>query len=761
MWTIPTILVKPITSDPRIPMFHESDSKISWKRLFFMGVGFYFLFLLLTPLGLFNDWIPPLSHSGYYSVKTVDGGDDTGYYAYLRSVFFDGDLDFIDEHYYAHTNRFNSTGYVFSNWQLGQAVLYLPFFMVGHLSVLLYSALGYPVKADGYSAPYFIATAVASTTYLFAGLMIMIQILKKIVGERIAWVTSISLWMASPLLYYTFIRQRMAHTTEFFLAALFVLVWIYYRESTRKSHHAVMGVCLGLLCLVRLINANYGVLYIADMAFLWFAGRNSSNRIPVKDVLINVLCFTGMFLVMLLPQFVAWNQLNGFIISPYLVDTFQGQATEISTSFIILGSKLYDIFFSAKWGLMVATPLWFAGLIGLLIPGPVPKSIRFASVVSVISLIIVMLSFVESDAYGNRYLIAAAVLLTMGLANLLHRFFDNKATRHVAMVFVLICVAIQYLMIVQYKVTLPYNHPRFSFEALSGITQILFDQPTLLLRSTNFFRLIGFEKGTWDFVDGMYLLIFPLAQLVCVVGVSCLLGRSTYETSAWEVLTRPKNVIAVGILMSLILVGIVNIATPDKPLGEIEKRVTYKKLLSEGDSFLAKENWDSAQTSFEKASFLMPSLWTPYFKQGIAFGAQNKFKQAAKHYKAGLEIYPDDPSLLVNYGTTLSVLEKFNEAAPILRASIRQWPRNPNAYNALAMIYLKQNNHEKAKDMFFLAVAVKPNFGTGHANLAILYDMMNDKDQATAHLERALELGVRGPIIDNLLRTLQIPPLKS
>ena len=159
-----------------------------------MGGIFYFLFLLLTPLGTFNDWVPPLSHSGYYSVKTVDGGDDTGYYAYLRSVFFDGDLDFINERYYAHINRFNSTGYIFSNWQLGQAVLYLPFFLIGHLLVLLYDILGYPVKADGYSSPYFIATAIASATYLFAGLIIMCRALAKFFGEHVAWIASISFW---------------------------------------------------------------------------------------------------------------------------------------------------------------------------------------------------------------------------------------------------------------------------------------------------------------------------------------------------------------------------------------------------------------------------------------------------------------------------------------------------------------------------------------------------------------------------------------
>ena len=106
----------------------------------------------------------------------------------------------------------------------------------------------------------------------------------------------------------------------------------------------------------------------------------------------------------------------------------------------MLGSKLQDLFFSAKWGLAVATPLWFAGFIGLLIPGPVSKSIRVASLASLISLIVVMLSFVESDAYGNRYFIAAAVLFTIGLANLMDRCFRNKVMGYATIVFIVACV---------------------------------------------------------------------------------------------------------------------------------------------------------------------------------------------------------------------------------------------------------------------------------------------------------------------------------
>ena len=140
---------------------------------------FFFFFLLASPLGVFNDWIPPPAHSGYFSITRIDTGDDTGYYAYLRSIFFDGDIDFYNETNFIHADKFTSTGYVFNNWQIGQSVLFLPFFIFGHLWALALNALGYPVTLDGHSFPYYMSTALASQTYLFIGLLLAFRINKK------------------------------------------------------------------------------------------------------------------------------------------------------------------------------------------------------------------------------------------------------------------------------------------------------------------------------------------------------------------------------------------------------------------------------------------------------------------------------------------------------------------------------------------------------------------------------------------------------
>jgi Tfp pilus assembly protein PilF len=366
-----------------------------------------------------------------------------------------------------------------------------------------------------------------------------------------------------------------------------------------------------------------------------------------------------------------------------------------------------------------------------------------------------MLSFVESDAYGNRYFIAASALFTIGLANLLHKCFRSKVIGCIALGFIAACVISQYFMIAQYKIVLAYNHPFFSIEALSQSFQVFFNNPLLLLRSTNFFRLMGFEHAEWDFVDGMYLLIFPLAQLTCVVGVLYLFGSSTQSLFILKKIIQPKHVVIAGVLTSLVLVGGVRVGAPNKSVQEIEKRVNYKKLLSAGNSFLTNGNINSALVSFDKASEIMPDLWTPYFKQGVIFGSQKKFKQAVQKYKKGHEIYPDHPSILANYGATLAILGETNQSESLLRAAIRQMPNNSNAYNSLAQVYLKKNNPSKSRDMLLLAVAVNPGFGTGHANLAMLYVMMNQRDNAKIHLDKALGLGLRNSMTENLQTMLQ------
>ncbi len=723
---------------------------MSKKSAILTGSIFYLAFLLLTPLGLFNDWIPPLKQTGYYSLTTVDGGDDTGYYAFLRSAFFDGDLDFINERYYSHIERFNDTGYVWSNWQLGQGILYLPFFLIAHFLAKLYSGLGYPVPADGYSVPYYMGTAIASATYLFIGLLLLSAGLKKIFSERVALTATVFVWLGSPLLYYTFIRSRMAHATEFCFSALFLLVWLHFRESEKKSHHAVMGVVLGFLCLIRLINLCYVVLYAADLLYRCWTHREKMDAAKLRSDLLCMASFFGMFLVLLLPQFVAWNQLNGFIISPYIVDTVQGQAGAASAA----GSsgKFYDVFLSPRWGMLFAAPLWFLGLCGLFVQSAVPKEVRVPMIACVAGLLVILLSFVESDAYGNRYLIPATVLFGFGLGALLSWCERSRIAWSAGLALAAACVFAQYMMIVQYKVFLDYDHPRYTLEALGNVPQLLGNNFSSLLRSTNLFSLLSLERpGAWDYKDILYMGLFPLAQLLAMVAAGGLFYYFAGTARTAGFLLSPKFVPVKAAAISSALVVIVGMTAPTMSVEEIEARKSYKELLGEGDALLNHGKPEEAREKFVRASRLMPGLWKPYYKTGWTWQIQGNIPEANKNFEKTLEIYPDHADAMFAYGDGLLRMGRFEESEKYLNGALRGVPTNKHVYDSLAQAYGRQGKHEKAAELLRIAVAIDPNYGTGHANLALVYTMMKDRDRAVNHLIRAINLGVKGPVMDNLV----------
>ena len=100
-------------------------------------------------------------------------GDGNGYYAYVRSVILDGDLNFENEYARADPKfrenlfkrRITPRGYLDNPWAPGSAVLWAPFFLAGHAIATAGNALGLAVPLDGFSPPYRWAVAVGTATF--------------------------------------------------------------------------------------------------------------------------------------------------------------------------------------------------------------------------------------------------------------------------------------------------------------------------------------------------------------------------------------------------------------------------------------------------------------------------------------------------------------------------------------------------------------------------------------------------------------------
>lgn len=737
-----------------------------FQRLVLGGILF-FVFLLLTPLGIFNDWIPPEVHKGYYSVATIDAGDDAGYYAFLRSMFFDGDLDFFNELNYAHSEKVMPTGYVFNNWQMGQALLFLPFFIVGHLLALLYQALGYPVSVGGYSAPYYISTAVASVTFLFAGLILVCKTLRSFVDKRFALFVTLSIWLASPLIYFSFIRQRMAHTAEFFFAAVLIFAWIHFRPlvSAEKGplpvvlRHAAVGALLGFLCMTRVINIAFFALFAVDLLWSFRADLKSSATIK-KLCMLGGAGLAGFFLVML-PQIVCWYRLNGVPFPPRHLK-YAGEGL-FDTSLLPLLEKTWALFFSAQWGLLFSMPLILAGGVGLFLKNERLKEIRPGLLAYLAGIFSIVILYPEtSDSYGHRHFISALPVFALGLGNLLWRISaaGSKWGLRIAITGCLSAMLAQYFMLIHYKVTLPYNQPEFTLKALGATAEVLFNHPDLLLRSTNFFNVLP-HLQSWNYLDGLFLLVFPLFQLAGLVAVW--FYAKSMEQSSWlqAKVLHPKFILGKSAVVSILLLTLVIMSTPTKTPSEISARMRYQETVKKGEEHIRKREIEAARTDYTQALELDPQVWKPYFMLGQTWQAEGNIDKANSFYRKVLVYNPNHSQSMLLLGNNLKRQGNIEDAEKMLHSAIRSWPQNVPAYDALAQFLLTQGKIEEATKWLSDAVQINPNHGPGHINLAMGYHSLNQKQKSLYHLNRALELGMKGPAVDQIksiiLKTPKMP----
>ncbi|MEK9628149.1 MAG: tetratricopeptide repeat protein [Nitrospinota bacterium] len=721
------------------------------SALYFGGI-FIFTFLLLTPLGVFNSWVPPNIHKGYYSVTTIDAGDDSGYYAFLRSTLIDGDLDFFNERNYAHAEKINPTGYVFNNWQMGQAILFLPFFLIGHALAHFYQSLGYPVSTDGYSAPYYISTAVASGTYLFAGLFFVYRTLRMYARKRVSMLVAISVWLASPLIYFSFIRQRMAHTSEFFLASILIFIWIQYRKSREPMHYAVIGVILGLLSMTRVINIAFFALFAVDLLWEFRKDWKTSPGQAFKQTSLLAGTLGGFFFLTMLPQIYCWYQLNGVPFPPRHMK-FAGEGlTGISLG--PLFENLYTLFFDAKWGLLFSMPLAVLALIGFFLKDSFSKNLRPGLLAYLVGIFGIILLYPEDSAsYGHRHLISALPVFAIGLGILFQRFSGDKPKiiKTGPFLFCLIAILLQFSMLVQYKVVLPYNHPEFSLKAIGSTFDLVSGHPQLLLRSSNFFNVIFLDlPDSWGYRDGMFLLLFPLYQLVSVALVIFLFHKGFKEKGFLPSILSPRTFVINSSILSVFLMVVIGFAAPTKPETEIQSRLKYLEASKNGEMLFKGGQLDASRIAFSEASQYLPVAWKPYFRIGQTWQSQGNLNEANKNLRMALRFNPGFSPGLTMLGNNLKRLGKGPEAEKVLREAIRSWPHNKYAYDSLAHVLATLNKRPEAIQMLKHAISIDPNYGVGHANLAMIYSSLKENQKSQEHLNRAIQLGVQGPVIDRI-----------
>lgn len=406
------------------------------------------------------------------SIPRIYATDEVRYYVYLRSLYFDGDLDFRNEfHHFANEGLKNGdealynalirdhpddppihphTGMARNNAPIGSALMWSPGFILADGLVRVANSLGAVLPADGYSWPYIWSVCLMSALYSLAGLLLTYRLARRMSGVFAATLATITVWLATPLVFYTYISMPWAHPVAFFLVALFLTIWLgdgqqplVERQAQRSaSTWAVLGLVGGLMTITReqmalfiLMLAVEGlVAYARLFAQCWqspyqtVTAHLSTPSFPYhlwhawRPLLTGHLIFVTVFVVAIVPQLLTYQVLNG---APH-PDTIVSGKLASSGGF---SPHFFDTLVDPHHGAFFWSPVLPLGLIGLFW-----LARRDWLLAALLGLGFVAQTYLNgsfgttwhlSGAFGFRRLIECTPIFVLGLAALIEWLFPR------------------------------------------------------------------------------------------------------------------------------------------------------------------------------------------------------------------------------------------------------------------------------------------------------------------------------------------------
>lgn len=101
-------------------------------------------------------------------------------------------------------------------------------------------------------------------------------------------------------------------------------------------------------------------------------------------------------------------------------------------------------------------------------------------------------------------------------------------------------------------------------------------------------------------------------------------------------------------------------------------------------------------------------------------------------------------------GFILTEMGRSNEAIEIFSTLSTDFPRLPEPYNNLAVLYAQQGQFEKARDTLQLAIQANPSYAIAHENLGDLYARL-----ASEAYKKAAKLDDKNPTVQSKLKLVQ------
>lgn len=282
--------------------------------------------------------------------------DEIQYFSYLRSMWFDHDLSFENEYRYFYDRgigrsdgfhetfleRQTDTGRRINFGTLGCAILWSPFYGVGHVAAGLTGA-----RRDGFSTPYIAAVAYGSALYGFLAIVLAIRCAGRLGFNGFAG--GLAAWFGTPLLFYMYVAPPFSHACSAFTVALFTYVWLRVRDDWSPAGMAALGAAGALMAMTREQDIFFAAGPVLDF------GLHILTQSP-KPKAQGLFAAAVAFIAVYAPQLAAYRVLNGHF----------GPHASVANKMKWYAPHALQVLFSLEHGYFVWTPLAVLAIVGVL-----------------------------------------------------------------------------------------------------------------------------------------------------------------------------------------------------------------------------------------------------------------------------------------------------------------------------------------------------------------------------------------------------------
>jgi hypothetical protein len=350
------------------------------------------------------------------------------YFAYLRSIIFDRDVEFSNDYRLLglddkpHLFVPTPTGYAQSAWTIGPAIVWSPFFAAAHPIAARLQASGADVNTTGTSYPYRQAVCIAGLVYALLGCWFMYGLVSSFFDVRLATGAVVFTITGSFMLWYMVKEPSMTHAPAMAGVAGFTWLWVRTRGTRSLAGWALLGGIAGFITLIRWQNALFAILPAWEAAALLIASARAGDRRSVQNTLTAGVLFTACAIVAFMPQMLAWRSIYG----SYLAVSPVGPQIRLSDP------QLVDILFSSRNGLFPWSPVLYLGAVGLGLFAWIRPAVGLPMIAAVAAMTWFNASIQDwwgSDGFGGRRFDGTIPLFAVGVAAILKVAADLVA-RH-------------------------------------------------------------------------------------------------------------------------------------------------------------------------------------------------------------------------------------------------------------------------------------------------------------------------------------------